>query len=753
MSSLFRLLPGKAVRVLPSNNAGLNKLSLCGNRGILSTSTTANLNFGSRYFSSKTKHRNIGISAHIDSGKTTLTERILFYTGRINSIHDVRGKDGVGAKMDSMELEREKGITIQSAATFCQWKDSHINIIDTPGHVDFTIEVERALRVLDGGVLVLCGVSGVQSQSLTVDRQMKRYNVPRVAFVNKLDRTASNPWKVINDLRSQLKLNAAAVQIPIGLEGEHAGVVDLIDQKAITFTGEKGENVVVSDDIPEELKEFMEEKRTELIEKLADADDEIAELFLMEETPSVEEIKAAIRRQTIACNFVPVFMGSAFKNKGVQALLDGVMEYLPEPFEKQNYALDRSKGEEPVLVSGKPEDSLIALAFKLEETPFGQLTYMRIYQGMLKKGNQIVNVNDGKKIKLARIVRMHSDDMEEITEAAAGEVVAMFGIDCRSMDTFSDGDMNLAMSSMFVPDAVMSLAIKPANSKMQANFGKALAKFSKEDPTLRVKVDNETKETIISGMGELHLEVYIERMKREYEVDVISGQPNVNYKETISSRSEFDWLHKKQTGGSGQYAKVTGYIEPMTEDEQKELGKTNEFVNECIGTNIPPEYYSSCEKGTNDAFAEGSLVGSEVEGVRVVLKDGASHAVDSSDMAFRICMAHAIRDAMKKAKPSVLEPVMSVEVEIPAEFQGTVVAGINRRMGLINSSDMSDDGSSVKVMAEVPLANMFGYSTELRSNTQGKGEFTMEYLRHLSVMKNVQEELTKKFKEEKENVA
>mmetsp|Transcript_10351 Transcript_10351/g.12008 ORF Transcript_10351/g.12008 Transcript_10351/m.12008 type:complete len:754 (-) Transcript_10351:134-2395(-) len=753
MSSLFRLLPGKAVRVLPSNNAGLNKLSLCGNRGILSTSTTANLNFGSRFFSSKTKHRNIGISAHIDSGKTTLTERILFYTGRINSIHDVRGKDGVGAKMDSMELEREKGITIQSAATFCQWKDSHINIIDTPGHVDFTIEVERALRVLDGGVLVLCGVSGVQSQSLTVDRQMKRYNVPRVAFVNKLDRTASNPWKVINDLRSQLKLNAAAVQIPIGLEGEHAGVVDLIDQKAITFTGEKGENVVVSDDIPEELKEFMEEKRTELIEKLADADDEIAELFLMEETPSVEEIKAAIRRQTIACNFVPVFMGSAFKNKGVQALLDGVMEYLPEPFEKQNYALDRSKGEEPVLVSGKPEDSLIALAFKLEETPFGQLTYMRIYQGMLKKGNQIVNVNDGKKIKLARIVRMHSDDMEEITEAAAGEVVAMFGIDCRSMDTFSDGDMNLAMSSMFVPDAVMSLAIKPANSKMQANFGKALAKFSKEDPTLRVKVDNETKETIISGMGELHLEVYIERMKREYEVDVISGQPNVNYKETISSRSEFDWLHKKQTGGSGQYAKVTGYIEPMTEDEQKELGKTNEFVNECIGTNIPPEYYSSCEKGTNDAFAEGSLVGSEVEGVRVVLKDGASHAVDSSDMAFRICMAHAIRDAMKKAKPSVLEPVMSVEVEIPAEFQGTVVAGINRRMGLINSSDMSDDGSSVKVMAEVPLANMFGYSTELRSNTQGKGEFTMEYLRHLSVMKNVQEELTKKFKEEKENVA
>jgi len=739
MASLLRLLPSvKANRILPQGN----KSFIGSNWGALSTTST-------RFFSSDTKHRNIGISAHIDSGKTTLTERILFYTGRINSIHDVRGKDGVGAKMDSMDLEREKGITIQSAATFCKWKDAHINIIDTPGHVDFTIEVERALRVLDGGVLVLCGVSGVQSQSLTVDRQMKRYNVPRVAFVNKLDRVGSNPWKVINDLRNQLKLNAAAVQIPIGLEAEHVGVVDLIEMKSITFKGEKGEEIIVSDEIPEDLKDKVEEKKMELIEHLADCDDEIAELFLMEETPSVDDLKAAIRRQVIACKFVPVFMGSAFKNKGVQTLLDGIVDYLPEPIEKPNYALDRSNNEEPVLVTGKHDDPLLALAFKLEETPFGQLTYMRIYQGTLKKGNQIVNVNDGKKIKLARIVRMHSDDMEDIEEASAGEVVAMFGIDCRSMDTFSEGNMNLAMSSMYVPEPVMSLAIKPANSKMQTNFGKALAKFSKEDPTLRVKVDNDTKETIISGMGELHLEVYIERMKREYKVDVISGQPNVNYKETISAKCTFDWLHKKQTGGSGQYAKVIGYIEPMSEEEQKELGKTNDFVNECIGTNIPPEYYSSCEKGTQDAMSEGSLVGSEVEGVRVVLQDGASHAVDSSDMAFRICMANAIRDAMKRAKPSVLEPVMSVEVDTPADFQGTVVAGVNRRMGLINSSDISEDGSNVKVLAEVPLANMFGYSTELRSNTQGKGEFSMEYSKHVPVTKNVQEDLIKKYKEEK----
>jgi elongation factor G len=757
MASLLRLLPSRAGRVLPttpinaSNNAGsmLKKFSSpIGGNHWNALSTTAG-----RFFSSQTKHRNIGISAHIDSGKTTLTERILYYSGRINSIHDVRGKDGVGAKMDSMDLEREKGITIQSAATFCEWKDAHINIIDTPGHVDFTIEVERALRVLDGGVLVLCGVSGVQSQSLTVDRQMKRYKVPRVAFVNKLDRTGSNPWKVIGDLRDQLKLNAAAVQIPIGLEGEHVGVVDLIDMKAITFDGDRGENVITTSDIPADLMDLVEEKKTELIENLADADEEIGEQFLMEEIPSADELKAAIRRQTIACNFVPVFMGSAFKNKGVQALLDGVIDYLPEPIEKQNFALDRTKNEEPVPVTGKNEDDLLALAFKLEETPFGQLTYMRIYQGMLKKGGQIVNVNDGKKIKLSRVVRMHSDDMEEISEAGAGEVVAMFGVDCRSMDTFSDGNMDLAMSSMFVPEPVMSLAIKPAKAKMQGNFGKALAKFSKEDPTLRVRVDNDTKETIISGMGELHLEVYIERMKREYSVDIVSGQPNVNYKETISTRTEFDWLHKKQTGGSGQYAKVMGYVEAMTPEEQAELGQVNEFVNECIGTNIPPEYYSSCEKGTDDSMKEGSLVGSEVEGVRVVLQDGASHAVDSSDQAFRTCMAHAVRDAMRKSRPSILEPVMTVDIDIPGEFQGTVIAGINRRMGLINSSDVSDDGSNVKVLAEVPLANMFGYSTELRSNTQGKGEFTMEYLKHSAVPKNVQEELTKKYKEEREAAA
>lgn len=713
-------------------------------------STTFSTTVDHRWFSQEAfKHRNIGISAHIDSGKTTLTERILFYTGKINSIHDVRGKDGVGAKMDSMDLEREKGITIQSAATFCQWKDAHINIIDTPGHVDFTIEVERALRVLDGGILVLCGVSGVQSQSLTVDRQMKRYNVPRLAFVNKLDRQGSNPWKVINDVRNQLKLNAAAVQIPVGLENEHVGVVDLIEEKAYIFEGEKGENVVEKE-IPAEVMDFYEEKRLELIERVADCDDEIAEMFLMEETPDRETLKTAIRRRTLACEFVPVFMGSAFKNKGVQPLLDGVVDYLPEPLEKENFALDRKNDESPVKVTGKDEDPLLALAFKLEETNYGQLTYMRIYQGQLKKGNFITNVNDGKRIKLARIVRMHSDDMEDVDQAGAGEVVAMFGIDCKSMDTFSDGSMDLAMSSMFVPEPVMSLAVKPKKKDMHGNFSKALSKFSKEDPTLRLEVDDDTKETILSGMGELHLEVYIERMSREYGVECEVGQPSVNYKETIASKQSFDWLHKKQSGGSGQYAKVIGFIEALSEEERGEIGKANDFDNRCVGTNIPPEYYSSCEKGTNDAFAEGALVGAEVEGVRVVLEDGASHAVDSSDMAFRICMANAIRDTIKKANATVLEPVMTVEVTVPAEFQGAVVAGLNKRMGMIHSSEVSDDGSSLVVVCQVPLNNMFGYSTELRSQTQGKGEFTMEYFKHSPVPRNIQDELVAKYKLERE---
>jgi elongation factor G len=605
---------------------------------------------------------------------------------------------------------------------------------------------------LDGGILVLCGVSGVQSQSLTVDRQMKRYNVPRLAFVNKLDRQGSNPDKVISQLRNQLKLNACAVQIPLGLENHHTGVIDVIDSKVYTFDGPRGE-IVRTSDVPDNMIDDVVARRMEIIERISDVDDEIAELFLNEEEISSQQLKDAIRRQVIACKFVPVFMGSAFKNKGVQPLLDGVIDYLPAPHEKPNFALDISNNEQPVPIVARNDLPLLALAFKLDETQFGQLTYMRIYQGMLKKGNVITNIADGKKVRLARIVRMHSNDMEEIDQAGAGEVVAMFGIDCRSMDTFSDGSVNLVMSSMYVPEPVMSLSVKPSKTTMQNNFAKALAKFTKEDPTLRVKVDSDTKENIISGMGELHLEIYVERMQREYNVECITGPPIVNYKETIGKKQKFDHLHKKQTGGAGQYAKVIGYIEPLTPEEREEAaaeGQVNLFENRCVGTNIPPEFYASCEKGMNDAMEEGALVGAQVEGVKVVLLDGAAHAVDSSDLAFRTCMANATRDAMRKSQPSVLEPVMRVEIESPAEFQGTIVAGISRRLGLIQSSEMNDDGSGVKVVCDVPLANMFGYSTELRSQTQGKGEFSMEYLKHIQVPRNTQEELMEKYRKERE---
>ncbi|CAN0035926.1 unnamed protein product [Scytosiphon promiscuus] len=709
------------------------------------------------------KTRNIGISAHIDSGKTTLTERILYYTGRINSIHDVRGKDGVGAKMDSMDLEREKGITIQSAATFCEWNDHHINIIDTPGHVDFTIEVERALRVLDGAVLVLCGVSGVQSQSLTVDRQMKRYSVPRVAFVNKLDRAGANPQRVINDMRSQLKLNTAAVQLPIGLEDSHSGVVDVVCGRAFLFSGVKGEDVEEIA-VPDRMEEEVKAARTLLVEMMADLDEEVAELFLMEEEVDDATLKAAMRRATISLNFVPVFMGSAYKNKGVQLLLDGVLDYLPNPLEVPNYALDTAKDEEKVLVKCCPESPTLALAFKLEEGKFGQLTYMRLYQGTISKGDMLFNLNSGKKLKVPRLVRMHSAEMQDVDTVAAGDVVAMFGVDCSSMDTFTDGRTQLAMTSMFVPEPVMSLAITPKKSKKGGGsdttdkFSKAFARFTREDPTLRVHTDDESKQTIVSGMGELHLEVYVERLRREYDVETIVGQPQVNYRETITKKVQFHYLHKKQTGGSGQFARVIGFVEPIpddTRDDDNELIQFD-FQNRTVGANIPPEYISSVEKGdltprfgkagAKEAMEKGALIGHPVQGVRVVLEDGQTHTVDSSDMAFRFAASMAVRESVLKAGAQVLEPIMSVEIMAPNEFQGSVIGGINKRSGIIQNTDMSDDGSGCVIQADVPLAQMFGYSTDLRSSTQGKGEFTMEYKDHSPVSRDTQQTLMAEYR-------
>ena len=689
------------------------------------------------------KVRNIGISAHIDSGKTTLTERILFYTGKIHAIHEVRGKDGVGATMDSMELEKERGITIQSAATNVHWGDTEINIIDTPGHVDFTIEVERALRVLDGAILVLCGVAGVQSQSYTVDRQMRRYNVPRMAFINKLDRSGADPFKVTKDLREKLHHNAVLMQLPIGLEENHDGVVDLITMRAHKFSGDNGEKIS-DEDIPADMLEDAKKYRQELISKAADFDDDLAEKFLMEEEPTVEELKAAIRKGTIDLKLTPVFLGSAYKNRGVQLLLNAVTEFLPDPSEVLNEAYDVDNDEDKIKMEIDPAKPFVGYAFKLQQTQFGQLTYMRLYQGTVSKGDFITNVREGKKIKVPRLVRMMSEKMEDIETAQAGDMVALFGIDCETGDTFTDGKTMVSMTSMHVPDAVISLSVRPKDKSTADNFTKALNKFRKEDPTFKVHRDDESNETIISGMGELHLDVYVERMNREFKCEVITGQPQVAYRETLGMAADFDYTHKKQTGGSGQFAKIVGRLEPIPSEEDKNY----EFMDNIVGGRIPKEYIPACDKGFQEQMAKGPLIGFPIVNVRAHLDDGAYHDVDSSEMAFRICAMAAFRQAYAKGKPVALEPMMKLEVTCPEEFQGTVMGQVNQRRGIIQGSTAGMAGSTIN--AEVPLAEMFGYSTDLRSATQGKGEFTMEFSRYAQTPRSIQDDLAKAYEKKRE---
>jgi elongation factor G len=685
--------------------------------------------------------RNIGISAHIDSGKTTLTERFLFYTGRIHEIHEVRGKDGVGAKMDSMDLEREKGITIQSAATFAVWGDFNVNIIDTPGHVDFTIEVERSLRVLDGAILVLDSVAGVQSQSITVDRQMKRYKVPRIAFINKMDRAGANYRRVAQMLKEKLGHHPVPIQVPIGAEDRFLGVIDPIEGKAFYFDGEKGE-IVRTEPVPAEYAEQVTEARKEIISLVADVDDKLAEKFINEEPITNEELKAAIRRATIALKMTPVMCGSAYKNKGIQTLLDGICDYLPNPKEVENIGHDQKNNEAKVILEHDFKKPFVGLAFKLEDGRYGQLTYMRCYQGEINKGDFIVNCSrDLKRLKIPRIVRMHSNEMNDIETARAGDIVALFGVECASGDTFTDGDIQVTMTSMHVPDAVISLAVAPKERATTANFSKALNRFTKEDPTFRVHRDEESAQTIISGMGELHLEIYIERMKREYQCEVIAGKPQVAYRETITQKGEFYYTHKKQTGGSGQFARVCGYLEPLPADAVE----TYEFVDEVSGGAIPREFIPACDKGFKMAVEKGSLIGFPVWGVRCVVNDGAFHAVDSSEMAFKTAALMGFREGYAAAKPVILEPVMKVEVTAPEEFQGSVVGQLNQRRGTI--LETSNAEGYLTAVAEVPLNNMFGYSTDLRSATQGKGEFTMEFARYSAVPKNEQEEMIKKYKE------
>ena len=690
-----------------------------------------------------TKVRNIGISAHIDSGKTTTSERILFYCNKIHQIHEVKGKDGVGAVMDNMELERERGITIQSAATQVQWKDTTINLIDTPGHVDFTVEVERSLRVLDGAIMILCAVAGVQSQSITVDRQLKRYHVPRIAFVNKCDRQGANPVRVCGQIREKLGLNAYMMELPIGLEDKLQGVVDLVQMKAYYFEGNDGVDVRVAE-IPADLVDQAKEKRVELLDAVSNFDDELMELLLEGDYDNVpvDKIKAAVRKGTLAEQFVGVFCGSAHMNKGIQPVLDAVLDYLPNPTEVHNYGLDLDKNEEQVELFNVEDKPCVALAFKLDDGQFGQLTYTRIYQGKICKGDELYNVRQRKKFKVGRLVRMNSAQMEDINEGMPGDIIALFGVDCASGDTFCGGGLNIAMTSMFVPEPVISQAITPVDKSAAANMSKALNRFTKEDPTFQTYVDPESNQTIIKGMGELHLAVYVERMKREYKCEVTVAAPEVAYRESISQKADFNFTHKKQTGGSGQYGRVAGFMEPLQEE-----GKDYEFVDAIKGGAIPNEYIPSCDKGFRRAMEKGSLIGAPVVGVRCTINDGQYHPVDSSDIAFQTAAIGAFREGYAKAKPSILEPIMKVQLAGPTEFQGNMFGLINQRRGVI--IDSTDELGTSTVNAEVPLSEMFGFSTILRSSTQGKAEFTMEFEKYGKVPNNVADELIKKYQESK----
>ncbi|OHE91240.1 elongation factor G [Colletotrichum orchidophilum] len=692
--------------------------------------------------------RNIGIAAHIDSGKTTVTERVLFYSGRIKAIHEVRGKDSVGAKMDSMDLEREKGITIQSAATFADWKKTedgkeetyHINIIDTPGHIDFTIEVERALRVLDGAVMILCAVSGVQSQTITVDRQMKRYNVPRISFVNKMDRMGANPWKAVEQINTKLKIPAAAIQIPIGAENEFEGVIDLIERKAHYFEGPRGTVVRTTDVLPGGYKDLVEEKRQELIEKLADVDDEMTELYLEEQTPTNAQIKAAIRRSTIALKFSPVMMGSALADKGIQTVLDAVCDYLPNPSEVENQALDKKRDEATVKLVPYNSLPFVGLAFKLEENNYGQLTYIRVYQGKLRKGTYLFNSRTDKKVRIPRIVRMHSNEMEDVNEVGAGEICAVFGVDCASGDTFTDGGLPYTMSSMFVPDAVMSLSIKPKRTSDADNFSKAMNRFQREDPTFRLHVDDESEETIISGMGELHLEIYVERLRREYKVDCETGKPRVAYRETVSRKTEYDFLLRRQSGGPGDYARVAGWIEPHDDPE------ANFFETQVVGGTIPDKFLTACSKGFEEAALKGPLLGHKVIGTKMIVNDGSTHVTDSSDFAFNLATQMAFRKAFSEAGGQVLEPLMKTTITAPNEFQGNIIMLMNKRNATIHDTEVGTEDFTL--IADCSLNAMFGFSSQLRAATQGKGEFGMEFSHYAAAPPHLQKELCANYEKE-----
>ena len=679
-------------------------------------------------------YRNIGVSAHIDSGKTTLTERILYYTGRTHVIKEVKGE---GAVMDHMELEKERGITITSAATTVHWDEKTINIIDTPGHVDFTVEVERSLRVLDGAVLVLCAVAGVQSQSITVDRQMKRYAVPRIAFINKMDRTGANPLSVIQQLETKLNLTALPLQLPIGAESNFQGVIDLIERQAIYFDGDNGEDVR-TEPVPADLIEATERARQGMLEALSMVSDEIMELLLEEADVPLDLIYRTIREGTIAQQLCPVMVGSAYRNKGVQPLLNAICSYLPTPLDREIFAKDNNNGMAEIPLAADPDAPLVAMAFKLVEESFGQVTYMRIYQGTLAKGTFYFNARQRKRARISRILRVHADQKEDINSASAGDIVAVMGLECATGDTYCSEGTNVSLESIYAAEPVIDLSIQPAKRADYDKLSKALNRFMREDPTFRVHVDPETSETIISGMGELHLEIYVERIRREYKVDCAVGAPKVSYREAPTRETPFNYKHRKQTGGSGQYAHVVGKLIPLDVQAPEPFV----FENKVTGGRIPSEYIPSVEKGFRESLHKGPVAGYEVIGVHMRLEDGSYHDVDSSTMAFEICARDCFRETFKKADPVLLEPIMKVEVEIPTEFQGPVTGTISSKRGVILGTE-SRQGYTV-ITSEVPLAEMFGYSNDLRSSTQGKGSFSMEFLKYQKVPSRFQEEIVKK---------
>ncbi|MDI6449066.1 elongation factor G [Anaerobaca lacustris] len=690
--------------------------------------------------------RNIGISAHIDSGKTTLSERILFYAGRIHRMQEVHTGQGGGATMDFMDLERERGITITSAATQVAWQDKSINLIDTPGHVDFTVEVERSLRVLDGAIMILCAVGGVQSQSITVDQQMKRYRVPRIAFVNKMDRTGADPDRVRQDLTGKLGLNVVPIQLHMGSGDDFKGVIDLIAMEAITFAGKDGEKVVRGP-IPEAYVQAADKARHDMLEALSMYNDCLLEMLLENQPVGESLIRRVIREATINRDIVPMMMGSAFKNKGVQPLLDAVCDYLPSPLDRSYFARDHdNEGTETPLPSD-PDAPLVAMVFKIADESFGQLSYVRVYQGRLAKGQQYRNARTSRVLRVGRIVRMHANDREDITDAGPGDIIALLAVDCASGDTICGEGVNYSLESIFVADPVISLSITPASSADQERMAKALSRFMKEDPTFRVSTDPETAETVIAGMGELHLDVYIERMRREFKAHVTVGAPNVSYREAPTVEAEFNYRHKKQTGGSGQFAHVVGRLIPLGPDADA----TYEFEDNITSGRIPGEYIPAVNKGFQAAMKKGPLAGYEIVGCKMCLDDGSFHAVDSSEMAFRIAGRDAFIEAFRKSKPCLQEPIMTVEVETPTEFQGPIVGDLNSRRGIIMETTARDTYTVIR--AEVPLANMFGYATVVRGLSRGMATFSMEMCRYAQVPTRLAEEIINQRREKNQQTA